>query len=562
MFFTYLALYLAFYFLNGPVLPLERLFTALHLAIAGAFGWLIYRARYRFGRDAILFWAAVFLLLWWPGAYLEYPADPWEHVRRIFFWQNTDRVGDHPLAYKFAYFWNWTLLRFFPLDYRIVGLDLLNAFWQLLLGAQVYRLCRAWGQSVSLARFQVLGFYFFFGTNLFGIRYYALASTALSYFAFLEVVILAFRKPPFLRSLFTGACLALLMYFNHRWQEIGFALVFLAGISTFRFLAPLAARRPKLIVFGLFVFLALSFVFGWWIMQAPPPFYLQKGLVHYYSDLGTFRFWRSGLPYSQTLGIPGVLTLIGACLFYRRYGVVAFLTLVPFAFLSIPVFVFFLSLLISTNFATYRILFAFPTSFLFTWLIWDLVGWIQVRGSLSNRLRSLIALGLLILLALPWNYPWRGRLRFQIYRPPEQSIVGLHQLAQVFWDRRSELKGCSLYGDDVSTHYLATQLSLPHFPDRHNPKRIMDRVGPVEAFLARKDVFGVLIPDAAVIPNYSSVVAKRSMHWGEEAGSRVWYLDARIAPFEDAMLRKGWLKEQISGYRFYLNPARSCGDSP
>lgn len=554
-FFLTLVLYLLFWRAGWSTALLAACYS---LAQAGfLLAWLPWLGRWRrVSRADALFWGGVALFLLLPGAYLEYPADPWEHVRRILAWQSYATLGENPLASKQAYFFNWSFLRFFPLEARPFGLDILSGFWQLLLAVQVYRLARAFGFERPLAKLQVVGFICLFGTNCFGLRYYALSSTPLSYFAFLEVLILVQRGERAWKLLAALPCLLLLMYWNHHFQEISFTVICLGTIFAYRIflLLPYRARvGVALVLLGVFFY---SLWWGHELMKNPPEFYRQKGLVHYFSSLGTFLYWKRHLPYLQTLAVPGVITLAGALIFLRRYGELAVLTLAPFALLSVPFLVYLVCYLIPDPYATYRLLYAFPTHWLFVRLLWDATA----RFSRSVGARATVTGVLIVAFGAAWSFPWRGRLPLQVYRvPPEVDSRARLPLVAAFEPFRAELRGCRLYGDNPSVHLVATHLGLADYPPRLVTGKLSDAIGPLDAFTARRDVFGVLIADRSRLEPFLSEVGQVSDHWAPSLGSRLWYLDERVDTIERELKRRGWeIVPLPEPYRLYLNPQREC----
>src|SRR6266536_2166570 len=187
----YLILYLCFKYLNLPVVSLKTIFIFLHVCNSLLFLNYLYTTYKKSEVLDYIFWIGLILLFLIPGAYLEFPSDPWEHFRRIYAWQGYTFVGENPLNYKFTYFWGWTFLYGVQPLYRRTALGFYSAFWQLLLAYQFYLLALRLGFSKSWVRIQVLATICLFGTNVFSFyRYYALSSTALAYIAYLAALIL------------------------------------------------------------------------------------------------------------------------------------------------------------------------------------------------------------------------------------------------------------------------------------------------------------------------------------------------------------------------------------
>ncbi len=129
----------------------------------------------------LLPWFCLALVFYIPGIYLEWPSDPWEHLRRINEWHVLQHVTDHSSWQKSSYF----------LPYSVTGhvtgltqLSWLNCYYTavcLLLSWQYYRLARAVGLGERAAFIFVLLNAVTFGNNIFSFyRYYGLSSSILA----------------------------------------------------------------------------------------------------------------------------------------------------------------------------------------------------------------------------------------------------------------------------------------------------------------------------------------------------------------------------------------------
>lgn len=123
-------------------------------------------------------WILLGLLFWIPGIYLEWPSDPWEHLRRINEWHILDTVTAHTAWMKSSYF----------LPYSLTGhtsglsqLNWLNYYYTgicLLLCWQYYRLARACGLGERASMVFVILQALLFGNNVFSFyRYYGISSS-------------------------------------------------------------------------------------------------------------------------------------------------------------------------------------------------------------------------------------------------------------------------------------------------------------------------------------------------------------------------------------------------
>ena len=123
-------------------------------------------------------WLCLSLLFYIPGVYLEWPSDPWEHLRRINEWHILDQVTAHSSWKKSSYFLPYSLTG------HTTGLDQLswlNFYYTgvcLLLSWQYYRLARAVGLGERASFIFVLLNALTFGNNIFSFyRYYGLSSS-------------------------------------------------------------------------------------------------------------------------------------------------------------------------------------------------------------------------------------------------------------------------------------------------------------------------------------------------------------------------------------------------
>jgi hypothetical protein len=110
---------------------------------------------------------------------LEFPADPWEHYRRINEWSWLHTVGEHTIWSKSSYFLDYSLLgRIAPPTRQLFWLNFYYTGCCLLLCWQYYRLARAVGLGERASMLFVILQSVLFGNNIFGFyRYYGLAST-------------------------------------------------------------------------------------------------------------------------------------------------------------------------------------------------------------------------------------------------------------------------------------------------------------------------------------------------------------------------------------------------
>ena len=123
-------------------------------------------------------WILLGLLFWIPGVYLEWPSDPWEHLRRINEWRVLDTVTAHSSWVKSSYFIPYSLLSWCVGLRQIFWLDFYYTGICLLLCWQYYRLARACDLGERAAMVFVLLQALLFGNNIFSFyRYYGISSS-------------------------------------------------------------------------------------------------------------------------------------------------------------------------------------------------------------------------------------------------------------------------------------------------------------------------------------------------------------------------------------------------
>ncbi|MBY0371069.1 hypothetical protein K2X33_10305 [bacterium] len=540
-FLPYLALYLAFWYAEWPVLTLRHAFWGLHAAhLAGAaYTWRAWRPN----SDA-LFWVALGAFFFFPGPYLEFPSDGWEHWDRVFSWDFAHIIPEHGTRTRFAYFWNWTWLGTLPLGSRFFGASVLTAFWQLAISYGFYRLLRRLQIPANLARVQVLAAVLFFGNSLFGIRYYALASMPMAYvFYLLSLVALIDALEGKWRTLTLIPLYVLGIYYNH-YQELlflavaGTALVAYYGL---RGRVPLRLPHP-----------------GW-------AFVVSLLLI----ALGTsfFRSWRPS--YGRTwdaLAVPGAIGVVWALARYRVYPAFTVLTAAPVFFLLFPPLGWIaVRLMIQDSGDMYRLLYTFPPAFAFGWAVCAAVErWTPKLPTIG------VCCGLLLALSLVWVKPWRGRGMFQLYEPKAFSqLAWLHPTIE--WFRANESLGnrthCRLASDNVTTFGLRAAVwydfALPAEPLRRTVVSVFDDLDSVEAFqtwIARDWICGLLLVDPVTRERLNapaSWIGRNSGHWPPGFLGSAFHVPDRIYRFAERLSQQGWKSQTVPPfYTLWLAPQR------
>jgi len=144
-------------------------------------------------------WLGLALLFWIPGFYLEWPSDPWDHLRRINEWHFHEAVLSHSAWQKSSYFLAYSLSAAASWSLQSSLLRLFYTGLCLLLAYQFYRLAWALGLGRSLAMVATLVACLMLGNSAFSFhRYYGLSSSILgemAVFAGLRLALEAAARP-------------------------------------------------------------------------------------------------------------------------------------------------------------------------------------------------------------------------------------------------------------------------------------------------------------------------------------------------------------------------------
>jgi len=553
-FVPYLLLYLYFKSANLEISTLYNVFIILHVINLILFLVYIYQNRNRqpIKVAEILFWVFLAILFLQPGAYLEFPSDPWEHFRRIFSWSAYSSVNEHPTNYKFTYFWGWTLMSQVPPLYRRIALDLYSAFWQLLLAYQFYLLSLRLGFDKSWAKVQVVATIFLFGTNLFGFyRYYALSSTPLAYIAYLRsLIILINVKEGDKKQVAYLLPLALIMYYNHI-QEL--LLLFISGFALVLDYLTDRRQQRKIVYVTVAIAMLIALFLGAYVVGNPqllPESVSGKLGLPYVSSWGTFRIWDFQLPYFETIGVYGLISLLLAVVFLPKHKTLSILTLTPYLLMLFPPFVmFFLFVLNRTdNYVTYRVLYTFPLSFILVLGLREIISSLITKLKLYlPRLNLTISVFILtLIISIPPTYPYRGRFWFQVYQPPaELSFKSIDTTAQWFFANRQLDAKCFLMTDGTTDFTLKTHLALSILPRLavYNPSNTLVSDDVLKNYIKEKNICRILvaIPDK-MDPHPVSVVGQLSGHWDPSLVNKNLMVSQEFITMTDSLMNSGWTK--------------------
>lgn len=500
-FLTYLFAYVFGWITSAPVTWVLWIFAGLHCVFAGWAIRAIVRRVLAVGIKPLLPWVGLFFVLWLPGAYLEFPSDPWEHARRLMMWEGTDRFGEQQffLFSKFSYFWGWSFLHWIPIEFKQAFLDLYSAFWQWVVAVSFYRMSRRLGADEKEAALQLLALFLFFGTNVFNLRYYALSSTIVAFAAYFEAV--GLLVGPLTRSqLLRIAGLLIVMAFNHVQEPLLFCIS-AAAVGVVRWI-PNRRRLLWLAIAGAFLTLPL------W--------------------RETLRPYRLGL-YLETWSAVGVAGLLAAAVFFQRRPLTSALVLAPTLFLFWPPSAWVLRQLIGSDYTMFRALLAFPPTYV-------LISLLVERFGKSKSGWVAITVGMLALGSIPF-FPVRGKLFFQCY-PGDPVLRLLPQQATARWllENRGTREPVGFLTDTMTRYalklYLGKYRGGPGWEEIHRltPQPYRDwqlsfsdpdhLAGDIRNLRIRS----ILVPDLSKLPyEPASPIGRLSQHWIDDASKlRQW----------------------------------------
>jgi len=304
----------------------------------------------------VLPWLLLGLIFAIPGVYLEWPSDPWEHLRRINEWRLDNLVLDHSVWIKSGYFipysflsWAVGLRQIFWLDFYYTGICLILCW-------QYYRLARSCDLGERASIIFVILQALLFGNNIFSFyRYYGISSSIyaqLGAVALTRIVLEAAKSPQFtLRAFFrlssavlhpspnayslllSGFALLALIAFNH-FQGAGIAGLSIASIAVWKTLQ----GKPSRIWWVAGGALTLSITtYLWWPHHTTVDTVYRPGgwLNAWYG----FNFaWPSPAAHRamQILGIYGAINLLAGIVLLRRNHIIGWLTVGPVIALALP----------------------------------------------------------------------------------------------------------------------------------------------------------------------------------------------------------------------------------
>jgi hypothetical protein len=530
------------------------------------------------GRDpAFWFWVVLTLGFLLPGAYLEFPSDPWEHLRRL----NLPRA-DVPLragefVEKFAYFWGWSILSLLERTSLRPALDLLSAFWQILLAFQLYRFSRRLGFPEAWSKIQVLGVLATFGNNIFSFfRYYALSSTPLAYIAYLRAAVAVLDLLDGRRRARSAAVLAaclLVMRMNHL-QELLLFLAFVGAAILAWVLEHLTPRRRVAALVAILGIGVASLALGRVLMEDPKAYGLYNvdlgRLWPWMSRFGNFRIYDPSLPYWHTIGAHGLCAVVLAVCLWPFNRLVATLVLAPFVLLLFPPFCLLLAHQVHPR-NSYRLLFAMPDSFMLVAAFEGVVRGVPRLARLprSSLCAKLCALGLLTGFGLWANAPGWGKLRFQYYRPSAKLSVEALDTTAEWFSRHPPLDSqCVIKSDPITEFTLAGLMGQRYTVERVSGLHVIFGVlrpwkfeGPedLNSYRGYQRLCGFLAIDRSALEAMrghceGSWAGRVSTHWPADSACFPSRVPPSLPADLESLTRLGWRKTAVPPFYWYYYP--------
>ncbi len=574
LFLPQLFLYLLACLAPLPISWLKHAFGTLNVALVAIAGIRVYLYQIEHGAKktaVVLAWLMGGLLFFsWCGAYLEYPADPWEHLKRMSSFHDLTFVSQSYIRFKFAYFWGWVLAPWQSPGWMRGFLDIYGGFWQLAVTCQFYRLSRALGARPHEALIHTVGWICFFGTSLFGFRYYALASTPLAFVAYFSLLkyLISGDKSANRRNLFwfvTGA--ALVMICNHV-QELLLTTVSAGALLLHRHHKNFFQNHRR--YFNWFVGLGLAVGLAVSVLSPLVASLLAKGIseksaqwwvdvCRTLSAVGTLRLFDRRIQYLETMGVPGLFAIGVSIARFKKYPLIGFLTLFPVGLMLYPPVA--LLLVSSTNLSnTYRILYAFPLTYsLVQWFNDVARAWSAKQGGIPRGVITFALILVLIGIGMVNRFPVYGRFYFQIFHPPPAlQMAGTETLAFDLKRRMSWPSDCSLASDEATGFAISAWNGWRVSHERREGSSVLRpnfTFAEFSGVIKNHNICAVLIPQNAEVFTDSSL-GELSRHWSKKHLQYASYVDPSAKTNSERLVaEQGWKEILIQEkWRLFVKP--------
>ena len=471
-FLPYIAAYIAYYFLKGPInapnrilsgisahlpslLQVFRVIHVVHLGLA-VFSLTSVLRQYRNNRHelagvrwhALVPWFALFALFLIPGAYLEYPADPWEHLARVNRWKEVAsfETGLGWVYKQCTYFLTYSVLGSFSIGAQLRLLDVYQAVLSTVLSWQYYRLARSCGLTSRASMVFTFAQALLLGNDLFGFyRYYVFSSSLFAQLGAVAAIRIAIDLSNYFRPAGTDENSDAIQARRSFRPVLGvlalsIALAFATishvqglGIAGFGISAVVMWHLGKIGLRFLAVTVAILLFVNVGAMLLIPLnpsvelFFRTRGWINAWDGFDLFSYGSSAARRMiLILGISGILNLVAGLFLWRRNRLVAWLTLTPVLALQLPL----LTLPLLSFFAGqnpegiqvfHRLFFAIPPGLALVVGGGAALDWMtkrfaeQSRGGESRFSAQAIPFGVLVMISAlfvcgPAQYPYCNRL--------------------------------------------------------------------------------------------------------------------------------------------------------
>ena len=574
-FIPYLSLYItAWYFeINKGILLKSYYF--LHIFHLLGYSYLIYINFNNLNLRQLLFWVSIATFFFVPGAYLEYPSDALEHVRRIFQWEHLHKVHDGIAHYKFSYFWTYSLISFTePVNYKTF-LDVYYSFIGLILTFQFYKLGKKTIKSDLWTKVSLVILIITYGNSSFSFyRYYALSSTMLCLVGFLVFLnaLISYNtkyKNKSILFMFLGFILAV---FNHPQSVL---LVFSSCVSFYCYSICLKRGNPSglyyILKVGIFIFI-ISFLCYITILGNEFHQVIEKinSSNNWLYPWGGFKILSTNLDYTgpkrflQILGLLGILNLFFAILLLRKNELLAWISIAPVLLLLYPPFSIALAYTLekwSTIINYHRILLVIPSGFciVMTFKMVSETNYIKEIVPKKNLSSSLLVL--VILMSLVPNPLIYGRLINLLDSSfNNNNIEKLHITSNIIKNKLELDFDSIILSDSTTQFYVSAHLGLKVAGKRRGWEKaesINDRIkkaGGIPSISNNKKIKAILCVNHDLNLTYhSSVLGTSTGHWRENFINESLVYDQSTHKDLDQLLKLGWKKSKIEPwYDLYI----------
>lgn len=188
----------------------------------------------------------------------------------------------------------------------------------------------------------------------------------------------------------------------------------------------------------------------------------------------------------------------------------------------------------------------------------------EIRYSLKENICLAITFGLLLALATPPTYPWRGRLFFQVYMPhASNSLKAMDTAAQWLYDNRNYKPGGYLITDSVTDFALTTHLGWtdirPYWYHRVSPYHTFQSLHTLKSLQEWMDrnpnACGYLIGITNQIPmNRSSLIGEMSKHWKPNSADPLIFIDEETETAAQGLTTIGWKRTFVPPFYYLYEP--------